>query len=153
MKNTLSFLKRKLKNFSTLNKVGHVKLNKTLTELSEVQQQKQNLSEQLDKTNEAISQSALYSKDPGGELVPELMGNQSLYVGTLVQEQQQQQDRLDSLEKDVEQQLKAVFKQKKTNEVVEHKIQLAQQQLGELYFKQMDQEVAELQKKSTGGPD
>lgn len=152
MLNSLPYLKRKLKNYRTLNKVGDVYLSRSMEALSEVQQRKKNLDEQLEKTDEALNQSSFYHTQ-GDKLVPELMANQNIYVNALINDRVQQLEKLGRLEKDVDEKLKEVFKLKKTNEAVQHKMQLAKHQMMETYLKKMDLEIADVLQNSPGGQD
>ncbi len=153
MLNSPAFLKRKLKNYRTLNKVGEVNLQKSVEALSEVQQQKLQIDEQLEKTEQALNQSAVFYQHQGDQLVPELMGNQSLYVSALVTAHQEHKKAQSALAQDVDSKLSEVFKLKKTNEVVASKMHSAQQQMLELYHRRMDAEIAEVVQQTTGEQD
>jgi hypothetical protein len=145
MHNSIPYLKRKLKNYNTLNKVGDLNLKHNIAQLSEVQQRKFAVDKQLKQANDALAQSAVFFQRQNDEvIIPELMANMSIYVNELVQEQQQKSQAVDMLSKDVDLKRQEVLKLKKSNQVVEDKMSLVNREVTDLYFKKMDEEVADL---------
>lgn len=151
MKNNRALLTRKLKNYHALNKVGEMNLTKSLIALNEVQEQHRQLTLQLEQANESLKATSEFDAQNIGEvLVPELMGNQAVYVNQLLRSQQHIEQQFETLKDESEQKLQTVSRLKKTNQIVDNKIQLTKLALGRLHYKHMDEEVADMRQQNKG---
>lgn len=150
MKKTMPYLKRQQHTFGVLQKVGKMDLRHSVAELAQMQRQQQTLQRVLDKSQGELDQCAALSAQPGKVLVPELMASQSVYLHQLVQTRQQTDQQLKQLATQADEKRLLVFKLKKSNRLVQDKIDHTSTQMQRVYDQVMDETVADIRRSSTG---